>query len=120
MDGKEYSPGIQQFPNGNQQIGKPTVTNTLRDSVLIALLDLPDDTATSSTVRIRVIVQPMVVWLWIGGGVMAFGALLAAFPGHRRNPIDPVSAPVDTVGDGDGDGPPADGDDDRTPVGVGS
>lgn len=117
VDGKEYAPGIQQFPNGNQQIGKPTVTNTLRDSVLIALLDLPDDTGTSSTVRVRVIVQPMVVWLWIGGGVMAFGAALAAFPGKRRNPIDPVSAPLPAAG---GDGPPPDADEDRTPVGVGS
>ncbi|HWJ97397.1 MAG TPA: heme lyase CcmF/NrfE family subunit, partial [Acidimicrobiales bacterium] len=25
VDGKVYRPGIQQFPNGNQQIGKPTV-----------------------------------------------------------------------------------------------
>jgi hypothetical protein len=41
-----------------------------------------------------VTIQPLVVWLWIGGGVMALGTLLAVFPGRRRNPIDPVSAPV--------------------------
>jgi cytochrome c-type biogenesis protein CcmF len=35
------------------------------------------------------------VWLWIGGLLMAFGTLLAAFPGaRRRRPVDPVSAPV--------------------------
>jgi cytochrome c-type biogenesis protein CcmF len=44
---------------------------------------------------IRVIVQPMVVWLWIGGVVMAIGTALAAFPGRRRRPIDPVSAPIE-------------------------
>ena len=33
----------------------------------------------------------MVIWLWIGGGVMAFGTILVAFPGKRRRPIDPVS-----------------------------
>jgi hypothetical protein len=27
---------------------------------------------------------------------MAFGAVLAAWPRHRRNPLDPVSAPVPT------------------------
>jgi cytochrome c-type biogenesis protein CcmF len=43
---------------------------------------------------IRVIVQPMVVWLWVGGIVMAVGTALAAFPGRRRRPEDPVSAPV--------------------------
>ena len=37
--------------------------------------------------KLRVIVQPMVVWLWIGGGVMAFGTVLAAFPGKRRRGV---------------------------------
>ena len=45
-------------------------------------------------VTLRVIVQPLVLWLWIGGGVMALGTVLAAWPGRRRRPTDPVSAPV--------------------------
>ena len=96
VDGKVYEPGIQQFPNGSQTIGKPTVRNTPTDSVLIALLDLPTGSGPDSEVRIRVIRQPMIVWLWIGGGLMAFGSLLAAFPGRRRNPLAPVSEPVAT------------------------
>ena len=44
---------------------------------------------------LRVIIEPMAVWLWIGGGVMAFGTILAAWPGRRRRPTDPVSAPVE-------------------------
>jgi cytochrome c-type biogenesis protein CcmF len=76
---------------------------------------------------IRVIVQPMVVWLWIGGIVMAIGTALAAFPGRRRRPEDPVSASVGEErsrrrlpwrgrgGDGDvGDGGDGAGDDDGT------
>jgi len=92
VDGKEFTPGIQQFPNGSQQIGKPAVSNSVTDSVLMALLDLPDGTGETASVRVRFIVQPLIVWLWIGGGVMAFGSLLAAFPGRRRKPTDPVSA----------------------------
>jgi len=34
--------------------------------------------------------------MWIGGGIIAFGTILAAWPGRRRNPIDPVSAPIST------------------------
>jgi cytochrome c-type biogenesis protein CcmF len=45
-----------------------------------------------------VVVQPLVSWLWVGGLVMAMGTVLAAFPGRRRNPIDPVSAPVTVSG----------------------
>jgi hypothetical protein len=52
-----------------------------------------------------VFIKPMILWLWIGGAVMALGTLLAAFPGTRRRlAIDPVSAPI-TV-----DGPPDDED----------
>src|SRR5690606_12041920 len=41
VDGKEYSPAIQQFPNGSQTIGKPTVKNTLVDSVMLSITDPP-------------------------------------------------------------------------------
>ena len=37
------------------------------------------------------------VWLWVGGLLMFLGTFLAAFPGRRRrDPLDPVSAPVTT------------------------
>ena len=53
----------------------------------------PGDTSVS----IQVFVRPMILWLWIGGLVMAIGTLLAAFPGKkRRRATDPVSAPIAT------------------------
>jgi len=118
IDGTVYAPGIQLFPNGNQQIGKPTVRNTAVDSLLLAMLDLPSGTGEDVSVRIRIIHQPLIVWLWIGGGLMAVGSLLSAFPGRRRNPIDPVSAPI--PGAGEPPEPPEPPAADREPVGVGS
>jgi cytochrome c-type biogenesis protein CcmF len=104
VDGKVYEPALQQFPNGTQQIGKPTVKNSLTDSVLLSITDPP--TATGS-VALKVIVQPLIVWLWIGGSVMAVGSVMAAFPGQRRRPTDAVSAPTT----GHGTGPRHDADD---------
>ena len=48
---------------------------------------------------LRVIVQPMVTWLWIGGLIMVIGTVLSLFPGRRRNPLDAVSAaaPIEQV-----------------------
>jgi cytochrome c-type biogenesis protein CcmF len=47
-----------------------------------------------------VVVQPLVMWLWIGGAVMLVGTVLAAFPGRRRSPVSPASAPLpDAVDD---------------------
>ena len=86
-------------------------TGLIRD-VYLTLQRAPEDDA-GQTAAIRVIVQPLVTWLWIGGAVMALGTVLAAFPGRRRNPIDPVSAPLpgaaagDGSGDGDGSAAPA-------------
>jgi cytochrome c-type biogenesis protein CcmF len=88
VDGKVFAPGIQQFPNGTQQIGKPSVRNTARDSVLLTLTDLP---GADASVSVKIIVQPLIVWLWIGGGVMAIGSLMAIFPGRRRVGTAPVS-----------------------------
>ena len=41
-----------------------------------------------------VVVQPMVMWLWIGGVLIVVGSILSAVPGRRRRPTDPVSTPV--------------------------
>jgi cytochrome c-type biogenesis protein CcmF len=45
-------------------------------------------------------VQPLIIWLWIGGAVIAVGTALAAWPGRRRRPTAPVSAPVEVEASG--------------------
>jgi cytochrome c-type biogenesis protein CcmF len=50
----------------------------------------------SGEARIKVFIKPLVMWMWIGGGMMALGTLLALFPGRRRRPTDAVSARIDT------------------------
>ena len=44
--------------------------------------------------RLRVIIQPLVLWLWVGGGLIGVGSILAAFPGRRRRGTEPTSALV--------------------------
>ena len=60
------------------------------DDVYLTLQALPEE--GSDEVLLRVVVQPLVLWLWVGGGVMALGTVLAAWPGPRRRPTDPTSA----------------------------
>ncbi len=90
------------------------------EDVYLSLVSAPADDE-GQTVGLRVVVQPLIMWLWIGGAVMAVGTLLAAFPGRRRrNPIDPVSAPVpglETRGPERAVAPP---EDEREPVEVGA
>ena len=56
---------------------------------------LPGTDFAREVVVLRIIIQPLVLWLWVGGTLMFAGTFLAAFPGRRRrDPLDPVSAPV--------------------------
>jgi cytochrome c-type biogenesis protein CcmF len=115
-DGRIYEPALSRFPGFGQLIGTPSVKTGLREDVYLTVTRLADE--PGGEVTLRVIIQPMAVWLWIGGGVMAAGAVLAAWPGRRRRrPTDPVSARVPdgrTTAIGDG----RDEDDERQPVGV--
>jgi cytochrome c-type biogenesis protein CcmF len=91
-----HEPAIATFPFASQTIGLPAVRSTLWDDVSLSVLQFPDDSADS--VVLRVTVQPLVVWLWIGGLVMALGTVLAIFPSGRRRPTDPTSGrPVTQV-----------------------
>jgi cytochrome c biogenesis factor len=38
-----------------------------------------------SNATIRVIYEPLVPWIWSGGGVVVLGALIAIFPTGRRS-----------------------------------
>jgi cytochrome c-type biogenesis protein CcmF len=106
-----YEPAISSFPNSEGGIGTPSVrTGILRD-IYLTLVSSP----TSGRVTLGVAVNPLVVWLWFGGLVMASGVAIALVPTKRRKvrvrqPRDPVTRVAD-------DEPSAE--DDLTPVGAG-
>ncbi|MEC8998826.1 MAG: cytochrome c-type biogenesis CcmF C-terminal domain-containing protein [Actinomycetota bacterium] len=90
VDGGRHEPAISVFPFGGQTIGTPSTRSTWRDDLQLAVLAVPEepggvgefDGSTGGDVTVvRVTVQPLVSWLWIGGAVMALGTLLAALPG---------------------------------------
>jgi len=90
-----YAPGIVAFRQSDgtsNPVGTPSIYTSPRGDVALSLLAVP--ATNSSTVTLRVTSQPLVMWLWLGGGVIGLGTALAAFPGRRRRPTQPVSAPV--------------------------
>jgi cytochrome c-type biogenesis protein CcmF len=91
VDGKVYAPALRQFPSSSQTVGTPSVKQSPIDDVYLSLLVAP---GADDAITLRVIIEPLAVWMWIGGMIIGLGTLLAAWPGQRRNPIDPVSAPI--------------------------
>jgi len=96
VDGdRVFEPRLHKYRVDGQTIGTPSVRVGPTNDVYLALTKAPS--SDGGAIGLRVIVQPMILWLWVGGIVMVLGTLLALFPGRRRrNPLDPVSAPIAT------------------------
>jgi len=78
-----YAPSVSTFPNSNQAIGTPSVrTGVLRD-IYLTLISSPNKTGR---VTIGVGINPMVVWIWFGGALLAIGTIGALLPSVRRRP----------------------------------
>jgi len=94
LDGDQvYSPAITTYLQQGISVGTPSVRTGIAKDVYLTLE--PGAEPGGSVAVIRAFIKPMILWLWIGGLVMAVGTLLAAFPsGRRRRAIDPVSAPI--------------------------
>ena len=55
-------------------------TSLTRD-IYLTLVSSPNQ---RGRVTIGVAIKPMIVWIWIGGGIVALGTLLALTPSLRR------------------------------------
>jgi cytochrome c-type biogenesis protein CcmF len=95
---QQLHPAIVFFPNATQAVGSPGIAAGLGDDVYTILAAY--DTATSSWATIRVLIIPLVSWLWLGGAVVGLGAVIAALPQPKRREVARplVEAPA-TLGD---------------------
>jgi cytochrome c-type biogenesis protein CcmF len=92
-DGQAYSPAFTRYTEAGIDVGTPSVKTGFTKDIYLTLESRSQPGDTQAT--IKVFIKPMIVWLWIGGGMMAVGTVLAAFPGKRRRlPTSPVSAPI--------------------------
>ena len=93
--GKTYRPAISNYTaQAGSAIGTPSVDSGPFQDVYLSIAAAPAN--PGDPVVISVIVQPLIIWLWIGGALVAIGTLLAIVPGRRRNPLLPASAIEET------------------------
>jgi len=78
-------PALVQYPNTASAVGSPGIGAGLRDDLYTILAAYDQRTFSWATIRTRVI--PGVSWLWVGGGVVGIGALIAALPAPRRRVV---------------------------------
>ena len=81
VDGAPFYPAISVFA-ASEGIGTPAVDSSLREDTYLTVANI--DVSPQGPATIDVVIQPMVLWLWVGGALTAFGAVLAAIPSRRR------------------------------------
>jgi cytochrome c-type biogenesis protein CcmF len=92
--GQTYAPAITTYKGRGASVPTPSVRTGFTKDIYLTLGD-PAPQDDDDPARISVSIKPMILWLWVGGLLMAAGTVLAAFPGkRRRRATDPVSAPV--------------------------
>jgi cytochrome c-type biogenesis protein CcmF len=78
-------PEKQFFHSSQQPVSEVAIRSTLKEDLYLALTGWED---ASQRIALEVIVSPLVVWIWIGGGVLLVGAVLALWPARRREAVE--------------------------------
>jgi cytochrome c-type biogenesis protein CcmF len=89
-----YAPSVSTFPNSNSAIGTPSVRTGLLEDLYLTIVSSPNE---QGRITLGIAVNAMTVWLWIGGGLIAAGTIVAIGPRLRRRarPETPATVPAD-------------------------
>jgi cytochrome c-type biogenesis protein CcmF len=77
-----YAPAVNDYPFASEAIGTPSVDSGITHDIYLTFAQTP--TTPGGAATIGIIFEPLVTWVWIGGGVMLAGAVLSAWPARRR------------------------------------
>ena len=76
VDGQTLEPAIDRFKVSGRVIRDPETRSTFVEDVQVAVITLPEG---EGPVIVRVTVQPLILWLWIGGLVFSIVPTAAVF-----------------------------------------
>jgi cytochrome c-type biogenesis protein CcmF len=75
------STALRDYPSSTTPIATPSVRSSLAEDLYVTLLGY--DPATQA-VTLHVFINPLVGWIWLGGALVALGAIFAIWPERRR------------------------------------
>jgi cytochrome c-type biogenesis protein CcmF len=87
----ELVPTLEYYPANDQTWTRVARRTSAAGDVYVSLLGVGAD---GETIDLKLEYHPLIVWLWIGGGIMSLGAIVALWSVRRR----PRGAPLDAAG----------------------
>ncbi|MDE3126583.1 MAG: heme lyase CcmF/NrfE family subunit [Gemmatimonadota bacterium] len=97
-------PRMNFYPTQSAPVPTPQVISSIGGDLYFNLMAF-DQNGSHATVKL--IVQPLVPWIWFGGGVVVLGAIIGIFPKRRRrtapaavrHPVPAVAVPLPSEGE---------------------
>jgi cytochrome c-type biogenesis protein CcmF len=80
-------PALKFFPTQQSPIGRAVHRSTLSEDVYLILSGFSEVDQNQAT--LKVLVRPLVIWIWIGGFVITFGTLVCIWPMKSSHPAEP-------------------------------
>jgi cytochrome c-type biogenesis protein CcmF len=90
----ELDTALRDYPNSAAAVATPAVRTSLAEDLYVTLLASDPDT---EAVALHLFVNPLVVWIWIGGAIAAIGSAFAIWPERRTRQVtagEPMRAPA--------------------------
>jgi cytochrome c-type biogenesis protein CcmF len=89
------APALKFFPNQQSPIGRAVHRSTFGEDLYLILSGFSE--LQNNRATLKVLVRPLVVWIWLGGGVIALGTLIAIWPARRRQAVTVPAAELEEV-----------------------
>lgn len=77
-------PAMNQYFTQREPIGTPDVLTRWNEDLYLSIMSIDP---AAGRLGLMAIVNPMVGWIWISTGIIAFGGLLALLPAGRRREV---------------------------------
>jgi cytochrome c-type biogenesis protein CcmF len=91
MDGDRIratlQPRMNFYPTSQEPVPTPDVQSGVFGDLYLSLVSFRSD---GSTATIKAIYEPLLPWIWFGGGVIVFGAIVSGWPTRRRRAVVPA------------------------------
>ncbi len=97
-------PRMNFYPTQSTPVPTPQVISSIGGDLYFNLMAFQQN---GSNATVKLIVQPLVPWIWFGGGIVVLGAIIGVFPKRRRQtapaavrrPVPAVVMPVPREGE---------------------
>jgi len=77
-----FSPALKFFPNQEAPVGRAVFRSTFTEDIYLILSGFSEVGQNRAT--LKVLIRPLLVWIWLGGVIIALGTIVAVWPVRRR------------------------------------